>query len=97
MMNLTRTRVATEDESNMENISPELTEAVKQVGRKIKDIRVERGLSQADVANLLGIRQPIISRIEKGTHVPTWRNLERITRILGAELNVDVTLVALNQ
>ena len=76
----------------MENISPELTEAVKEVGRKIKDIRVERELSQADVAGLIGVRQPIISRIEKGTHVPTWRNLERITKVLGAELVVDVKL-----
>jgi len=73
------------------NISDELTNAVKEVGQKLKQIRMERGLSQAEIANIIGVRQPIISRIEMGTHVPTWRNLERITRALDAELHVNVT------
>jgi len=73
------------------NISDELTNAVKEVGQKLKQIRMERGLSQAEIANIIGVRQPIISRIEMGTNVPTWRNLERITRALDAELHVNVT------
>ena len=80
-----------EDETKMPNISDELTAAVQDVGRKLREIRMQRGLSQAEIANIIGVRQPIISRIEKGTHIPTWRNLERISRALDATLSVDVT------
>jgi transcriptional regulator with XRE-family HTH domain len=74
----------------MPELSNELQEAIVHVGTQIRDIRMKRGLSQSELAAKIGVRQPIISRIEKGEHVPTWRNLERITRALDAHVSVGV-------
>jgi transcriptional regulator with XRE-family HTH domain len=70
--------------------SDELQEAVKNIGQEIKTLRIDRELSQSEVARTIGARQPLISRIEKGTHVPTWRNLEKIARALKAKVEVHI-------
>lgn len=70
--------------------SQELQQSVVSVGEQIRRLRVAKSLSQAELAQLVRTRQPVISRIEKGTHVPTWRNLERISKVLGARVEVEV-------
>ena len=85
-------RDAANDEGIMDQISSKLENEIKELGHKIKDLRVAKGLSQTELAESIGVRQPIVSRIEKGTHVPTWRNLERIARALGTEISVVIKL-----
>jgi ribosome-binding protein aMBF1 (putative translation factor) len=50
-----------------------------------RDIIRERralGLSQAQLAELAGLRQETLSRLESGKHSPTVRTVERIDRAL---------------
>jgi ribosome-binding protein aMBF1 (putative translation factor) len=49
-------------------------------------LRERRGLTQADLAELTGIDQADISRIERGSANPTERTLSRIGDALGADL-----------
>ena len=75
----------------MDKISDQLEDNIKNIGLQVKELRLAKGLSQTELANQIGVRQPIISRIEKGTHVPTWRNLERIARALGVTLSISIS------
>lgn len=75
----------------MKELSPQLDAQIKSLGAEVKRIRQSRNLSQAELASRVGVRQPIISRIEKGTHVPTWRNLDRVFDALNAEISFSVS------
>lgn len=41
-------------------------EAIKRVGQKIRELRIERGLSQEELANLCDLELSQINRIELG-------------------------------
>ena len=41
-----------------------------ELGKRIKDLRTENGLSQKDLADFLGIGRPNLSRIERGYILP---------------------------
>lgn len=58
------------------------------VVEQLVDLRRERGLTQADVAERLGTSQPVIARLEAGGRDPRLSTLERYARVLGADLDV---------
>lgn len=37
----------------------------------VKRLRIEKGLTQAELANLIGIAQPTLAQYEKGLKLPT--------------------------
>src|SRR5688572_9222846 len=57
------------------------------LGRRIAAIRVEKGLTQEKLAERLNSAKPVISRIERGTSLPS---LGRLVEIADA-LEVDVS------
>ncbi|MFI5158892.1 MAG: helix-turn-helix domain-containing protein [Sphingobacteriales bacterium] len=65
----------------------------KNVGKNIRTIRHQRGWSQEDVANRLGISIPAFSKIETGVTDINLSRLEQIANIY--ELNV-VNLISLD-
>jgi len=65
----------------------------KSVGKNIRTIRHQRGWSQEDVANRLGISIPAFSKIETGVTDINLSRLEQIANIY--EVNV-VNLIALD-
>jgi len=67
--------------------------ANKSVGKNIRTIRHQRGWSQEDVANRLGISIPAFSKIETGVTDINLSRLEQIANIY--EVNV-VNLIALD-
>ena len=56
--------------------SPALSDA-QAVGAALRAARVEAGLSQYDIAALLGTSQPIVCRLESGERRPSWRWLRQ--------------------
>ena len=44
----------------------------------IARLREKRGLSQRDLAKIVGVKQPQIARLEKGDHLPTLETLLRL-------------------
>src|SRR3982751_2200148 len=71
---------------------PEYTQAVRDMdlGDKLREIRVQRKLTQAEVAKKAGITQPALSRIELGGGVPTLEMLDRIGRAIGVRFVISV-------
>lgn len=54
----------------------------KEVGQRLRAIRIQRGLSQAELAEALGVTQPNISAVEIGRRGLTIQQLVRLTRAL---------------
>lgn len=55
---------------------------------RLKKIRLERGLTQKDVADIMGIAQTSLSRIEAGTHSPSVDLLERYADAVGCRIDI---------
>jgi ribosome-binding protein aMBF1 (putative translation factor) len=51
-------------------------------------LREKHGLTQAELAQLCGMDQGDISRIERGATSPTTRTLQRIADALGADVRL---------
>lgn len=68
--------------------SMEKSELLKKVGKKIQNIRLEKGMSQVDLVGLIegSIDTTNISRIETGRTNPTLYNLYRISKALEVPL-----------
>ena len=58
----------------------------RELGQLVHDRRIELGLSQAELAERCGMKQPQISRFEAGGTVPTLPLLRRLAHALGADL-----------
>lgn len=52
--------------------------------------RLKRGLTQQELAKKIGTRQPVISRLERGTYNPSLKFLRRVAAALDAELKVSI-------
>ena len=61
-----------------------------ELGRRVRELRVQQGLSQTELARRAGMTQPAVARFEAGGTVPTLPVLERLARSLGAELTVQL-------
>lgn len=59
----------------------------RHVGRVIHVLRQERGLRQAELAVITGLKQPNLSRIENGVVVPRRATLEKIAEALGVAVS----------
>lgn len=58
----------------------------KQVGRRIKEFRESRGLTQAQLAQLLGKSIETISNFERGKVVTSIHTLEQLARLLNVRI-----------
>ncbi|MCI1273352.1 MAG: helix-turn-helix domain-containing protein [Clostridiaceae bacterium] len=52
------------------------------IGKKIKSFRKQRGITQCELAELVGIHEKQMSRIENGVNFPTFDNFIKIISIL---------------
>ena len=59
-----------------------------ELASKLIAMRKKLGLSQRDLAEAAGLKQPHIARIERGEVSPTWATVSRIFSAVGAELEV---------
>lgn len=58
------------------------TDIKKKLGSRIKDLRVEQGFSQEELANKCHLHRTYISDIERGERNVSIENVERIARAL---------------
>jgi ribosome-binding protein aMBF1 (putative translation factor) len=52
--------------------------------------RIKRGWSQTKLAEAIGSRQPVISRLEKGNGNPSLQTLQKIAQALDLSLKVSM-------
>ena len=69
---------------------PEFQTAAEELepGYQIARLRILKGLTQAQLAELVGTRQPSIARLENGTSVPSLSFLHKIATALNAKIEV---------
>ena len=73
-----------EIESEYNELSP-----IYELKKEIIRLRIEKELSQKDLAALMGTKQSAISRLENGSYNPSVEFLNRIAHTLGKELHIS--------
>jgi DNA-binding XRE family transcriptional regulator len=53
------------------------------LGARLKELRLEAGLTQAELARRTGIHRPNIARVEAGRHTPSLETLSRLATAIG--------------
>ncbi len=73
------------------DISPEdekLIEMEMELLRAMVAIREEKGLSQAELAKLCNVKQPVIARMEKSAHSPQLNSILKVLAPMGYTLQI---------
>ncbi len=60
-----------------------------EVARALIKARIERGLTQAEIAKRMNTKQSVISRVENARTIPSLSFLKRLAQVLDASLHVD--------
>jgi DNA-binding XRE family transcriptional regulator len=53
------------------------------LGRRVRELRLAAGLTQAELARRTGIHRPNIARVEAGRHTPSLETLARLAQAIG--------------
>ena len=64
-----------------------MNELVSAFGRNLRRLRIERNLSQKDVADAAGVQQAMIANIEGGDRRPSFATATAIAAYLGVSLD----------
>ena len=68
----------------------ERTKFANDVAIRVLAYRTGHGMSQAELARKLGMRQPNIARLESGEHEPSFSTLAKLAEVLGVDFSVDI-------
>ena len=63
-----------------------------EIARALIKVRIEKGLTQAEVARLMNTKQSVISRVENARTTPSLAFLKRLAEVLNASLKVQFEL-----
>lgn len=58
------------------------------VGRRVRRIRTERGISQEELARAVGVHRTYLGGVERGERNLTLRSVERLADRLGVDVRV---------
>jgi len=64
-----------------------------QVAREVIRLRLERGLTQKELAEMVGTKQASISRLERAVGKPSLRFLQKVAEALGARVEIRLVPV----
>ena len=85
-------RMTTWDKLRKELDISEEDEQVIQIEKKLIEtlvkIREEKGITQTELAELCGVKQPVIARLEKAVHSPQLDSLLRVLVPMGYSLQI---------
>ncbi len=56
-------------------------------GKRVKELRKKAGITQEQMAELIGIEPPNISKMESGMHFPQPEKIERIAKALDVSIS----------
>ncbi len=63
------------------------TNAQQKLGKKIRELRHDAGLSQERLGEITGLDRTYISGIERGVRNPSIRNIEKLAKALKVKIN----------
>lgn len=56
------------------------------LGKNLKKIRTEKGISQGDIVRTLGVSRSFVSNIENGKTNPTLATISKLAKALGVSI-----------
>ena len=59
------------------------------IGERIKELRMEQGLSTNKLSNMAGLSQSYVRKLERGENKPTVESLELLCQALGSHLRTS--------
>ena len=59
----------------------------QEIGKRLRLIREEKGITQAELGEKLGIQFQHVSKYERGETVPTWENLIKLNELYNVNIN----------
>ncbi len=68
----------------------EETALARLVAERVLGYRIERHLTQTQLAKQLGLRQPHVARLEIGEHTPSLDTLRLLSAKLGVRFHLDI-------
>ena len=66
-------------------INPFMSNEIIKFGKKLKEVRLKKDLSQGDVARILGVHRTYISGLERGARNPSLLTVQKIAKALGVD------------
>lgn len=60
------------------------------LAKRLRQLRGERGINQADLARAMTTTQASIARFESGERVPHWSLIQRVAQALGVRVRVEL-------
>ncbi|OIO15918.1 transcriptional regulator [Candidatus Kuenenbacteria bacterium CG11_big_fil_rev_8_21_14_0_20_37_9] len=60
-----------------------MTNGVIQFGKKLREVRLKKKLSQGDVAKILGVHRSYISGLGRGMRNPSLLTVQKVAKALG--------------
>lgn len=70
----------------------ERTRFAHEVAKRVIQYRIDHSLTQAELAQQLGMRQPHVARLEAGEHEPSLTTLRRLAQRLDMSLDSAATM-----
>lgn len=67
----------------------ESLEPIYEIRKELIQLRIDKGLSQKDLAELIGTKQSAISRLENANCNPSIEFLSKVAHALGKKLHVS--------
>ena len=61
--------------------------AVRRFGKRVREVRQAKGLSQMALADLLQVTTTYIGRIERGERSPSLPTVARLAKVLGTSVS----------
>lgn len=58
-----------------------------QFGKKLREVRLKKNLSQGDVSRILGVHRSYISGLERGARNPSLLTVQKVAKALGVNVN----------
>lgn len=72
---------------------PESELAAINILSQLEATRISRGISQKEFAEMIGMKQPQLAKLERLDSVPTLATLERYAGGLGLKISLSITSV----
>ena len=64
-------------------ISVSMSNEIIKFGKRLKEARIKKDLSQGDVARILGVHRSYISGLERGRRNPSLLTVQKVAKALG--------------
>ena len=61
-----------------------------ETAHQVARLRIRRGLTQKELADLVGTKQPSIARLESGSDLPRLSFLRRVVEALGGRVTITI-------